>query len=107
MNAIIYRCPETGLCVDHWFEPADNGETFESVHCRVCNPCTSRKRDNGQSAGRSAGDGRAQFHLGFAMTDEQYQWDSPAIDRQSIALVLIVVVLALVLGTAAMWIGLR
>ena len=67
----------------------------------------SRKRDNGQSAGRSAGDGRAQFHLGSAMTDEQYQWDSPAIDRQSIALVLIVVVLALVLGTAAMWIGLR
>ena len=41
------------------------------------------------------------------MTDEQYQWGSPAIDRQSIALVLIVVVLALVLGTAAMWIGLR
>ena len=31
----------------------------------------------------------------------------PAIDRQSIALVLIVVVLALVLGTAAVWIGLR
>ena len=38
------------------------------------------------------------------MTDEQYQWD---VDRQSIALVLIVVVLALVLGTAAVWIGLR
>ena len=37
MNAIIYRCRETGLCVDHWFEPADNGETFESVHCRACN----------------------------------------------------------------------
>jgi hypothetical protein len=37
MNAIIYRCPETRLCVDHWFEPADNGETFESVHCRACN----------------------------------------------------------------------
>jgi hypothetical protein len=37
MNAIIYRCPETGLCVDHWFEPADNGETFESLHCRACN----------------------------------------------------------------------
>ena len=37
MKAIIYRCPETGLCVDHWFEAADNSETFESVHCRACN----------------------------------------------------------------------
>jgi hypothetical protein len=32
---IIYKCP--GLCVDHWFESANNPETFESVHCRACN----------------------------------------------------------------------
>ena len=37
MKPVIYKCPETGLCVDHWFEPADNGETFESLHCRACN----------------------------------------------------------------------
>ena len=71
MNAIIYRCPEAGLCVDHRFEPADNGETFESLHSPCVQSRTSRERDNGQSAGRSARDSRAQFHLGSAMTDEQ------------------------------------
>jgi hypothetical protein len=39
--------------------------------------------------------------------DEQYKWGTPAIDRQGIALILIVVVFALVLGTAALWIGLH
>jgi hypothetical protein len=41
------------------------------------------------------------------MIDEQYKWGTPAIDRQGIALILMVVVFALVLGTAALWIGLH
>ena len=41
------------------------------------------------------------------MIDERYQWGTPTIDRQGIALILVVIVLALVLGTAALWIGLR
>jgi hypothetical protein len=37
MIAVVYRCPATGLSVDHWFEPADKAETYESVLCRACN----------------------------------------------------------------------
>jgi hypothetical protein len=37
MIAIVYRCPATGLCVDHWFEPAERAETYETVPCRACN----------------------------------------------------------------------
>jgi hypothetical protein len=62
---------------------------------------------NGQSVGCSAATHRDQFHQGFAMTDQQTQWDAPAIDRQGTLLMLLVTVLALLLGTAAMWMGLR
>jgi hypothetical protein len=41
------------------------------------------------------------------MIDEQYKWSTPEIDRQGIALILTVIVFALVLGTAALWIGLH
>ena len=37
MIAVVYRCPATGLSVDHWFEPAETAETYESVTCRACN----------------------------------------------------------------------
>ena len=37
MIAIIYRCPVSGLTVDHWVEPAENSETYETVSCRACN----------------------------------------------------------------------
>jgi hypothetical protein len=37
MIAVVYRCPATGLSVDHWFEPAEKLETYESVVCRACN----------------------------------------------------------------------
>jgi hypothetical protein len=39
--------------------------------------------------------------------DKQDRWSTPAIDSQGIALILVVVVFALVLGTAALWIGLH
>jgi hypothetical protein len=41
------------------------------------------------------------------MIDEQYKWGAHTIDRQGIALILTVIVFALVLGTAALWIGLH
>jgi hypothetical protein len=37
MISVVYRCPTTGLIIDHWFEPADQPETYESVTCRACN----------------------------------------------------------------------
>ncbi len=37
MIAVVYRCPTTGLSIDHWFEPADKPETYEGVTCRACN----------------------------------------------------------------------
>jgi hypothetical protein len=37
MIAVVYRCPATGLSIDHWFEPAEKPETYESVTCRACN----------------------------------------------------------------------
>ena len=37
MIAVVYRCPATGLSIDHWFEPVDKPETYESVTCRACN----------------------------------------------------------------------
>ena len=37
MIAMVYCCPTTGLSIDHWFEPADQLETYESVICRACN----------------------------------------------------------------------
>jgi hypothetical protein len=37
MIAVVYRCPSTGLCVDHWFEPAEKPDTYETVPCRACN----------------------------------------------------------------------
>ena len=36
MIAVIYRCPKTGLSIDHWFEPVEKPETYESVVCRAC-----------------------------------------------------------------------
>jgi hypothetical protein len=37
MIAVVYRCPTTGLRVDHWFEPAEQSDTYETVPCRACN----------------------------------------------------------------------
>ena len=37
MIAVVYRCPTTGLCVDHWFQAAEKPETYETVPCRACN----------------------------------------------------------------------
>ena len=37
MIAVVYRCPVTGLSIDHWFEPSDKPETYETVTCRACN----------------------------------------------------------------------
>ena len=36
MTAVIYRCPATGLSIDHWFEPAEKPDTYETVVCRAC-----------------------------------------------------------------------
>ena len=37
MIAVVYRCPATGLCIDHWIEPAEKPEAYESIACRACN----------------------------------------------------------------------
>jgi hypothetical protein len=40
MIAIVYRCPATGLSVDHWSEPValgNHSEVYETVTCRACN----------------------------------------------------------------------
>jgi hypothetical protein len=40
MTAVVYRCPATGLTIDHWTEPAAPGissEVYETVTCRACN----------------------------------------------------------------------
>lgn len=37
MIPVLYRCPTTGLSIDHWCEPADKPETYEAVICRACN----------------------------------------------------------------------
>ena len=40
MIAVVYRCPATGLTIDHWTEPAapgTNSEVYETVTCRACN----------------------------------------------------------------------
>lgn len=40
MIAIVYRCPITGLTVDHWVAdvaPATKGEIYETMTCRACN----------------------------------------------------------------------
>jgi cobalamin biosynthesis Mg chelatase CobN len=41
------------------------------------------------------------------MSEQRYRRDDRGIDRQDVSLMLIVVVLALVLAVAALWIGLR
>ena len=41
------------------------------------------------------------------MTQHHYRSELPILDRQGVALVTIVTILALVLTTAALWIGLR
>ena len=41
------------------------------------------------------------------MIGKQYRWSAPAIDSQGIALILVVSGLALVLGSAALWIRLH
>jgi hypothetical protein len=39
MGNVVFRCPRTGLNVQHWLEeskPGDLIRTFESVVCKAC-----------------------------------------------------------------------
>jgi hypothetical protein len=60
--------------------------------------------------GASVSWGYAYPHTGLGagqMTERHYRWEQPRIDRQGIALLLITAILALVLTTAVLWVGLR
>lgn len=65
MRAIVYRCPDSGLMIDHWFEPVEpstSSETYEAVVCRACNRIHLVNMDSGQvlfaEARSSSVDGR-------------------------------------------------
>ena len=39
MNNIVFKCPRTGLNVQHWLEdskPGDQSRIYESVVCKAC-----------------------------------------------------------------------
>jgi hypothetical protein len=57
MNNVVFRCPRTGLNVQHWLDeskPEDPNSTYESVVCKAC----TRLHFINKSTGRLLGEDR-------------------------------------------------
>jgi hypothetical protein len=57
MNNVVFRCPRTGLNVQHWLDelkPGDPDSAYESVACKAC----TRLHFINRSTGRLLGEDR-------------------------------------------------
>jgi len=57
MGPLVFRCPQTGLNVQHWLEEAKPGEphrVYESVTCKACTRLHFINRATGRLLGQEA-----------------------------------------------------
>jgi len=55
MGNIIFKCPQTGLNVQHWLdeeEPDDPSSAYETVVCKACSRLHFINRSSGKLLGR-------------------------------------------------------
>ena len=55
MGNVIFKCPHTGLNVQHWLGdsvPEDQSSTYESVICQACNRLHFINRSSGKLLGQ-------------------------------------------------------
>jgi hypothetical protein len=57
MANIIFKCPRTGMNVQHWLadEPESNDPTYETVVCKACSRLHFINRSNGKLLGDQKG----------------------------------------------------
>ena len=55
MGNIIFKCPQTGLNVQHWLDEAepDNPSAYETVACQACSRLHFINRLNGKLLGQT------------------------------------------------------
>ena len=52
MGNLVFKCPHTGLNVQHWLdEPADDSPSYETVVCQACNRLHFINRSTGKLLG--------------------------------------------------------
>ncbi|MGZ5876379.1 MAG: hypothetical protein ACXWKP_30305 [Bradyrhizobium sp.] len=55
MGNIIFKCPQTGLNVQHWLddaEPEDPSSAYETVVCKACSRLHFVNRSSGRLLGQ-------------------------------------------------------
>jgi hypothetical protein len=55
MGNVIFKCPQTGLNVQHWLddaEPSDPSSAYETVVCKACSRLHFINRTNGKLLGQ-------------------------------------------------------
>lgn len=57
---ILFKCPRTGMNVQHWLDEAagDKGSVYKSVDCPACTLAHFIHRQTGQLLGETPPDGR-------------------------------------------------
>ena len=56
MGNVIFKCPHTGLNVQHWLdeaEPDNPSSAYETVVCQACNRLHFINRSNGKLLGQT------------------------------------------------------
>jgi hypothetical protein len=60
MANLIFKCPRTGLNVQHWLaedtEPGDSHGTYDTVVCQACSGIHFINRSNGRLLGETRED---------------------------------------------------
>ena len=55
MGNVIFKCPQTGMNVQHWLDddvPDDSSLAYETVVCKACNRLHFINRSNGRLMGQ-------------------------------------------------------
>ena len=55
MGNVVFKCPRTGLNVQHWLDdskPGDQSRTYESVVCNACTRLHFINKSNGRLLGQ-------------------------------------------------------
>lgn len=55
MGNVIFKCPRTGLNVQHWLEeqPEEDDGSYETVACKACNRLHFINRSSGKLLGEA------------------------------------------------------
>jgi hypothetical protein len=55
MANLIFKCPRTGMNVQHWLDesgPSDRDDLYETVACKACNRLHFIQRSSGKLLGQ-------------------------------------------------------